>query len=229
MTRNDYIPVPRAPDRNFQSLEICPPQTSSHWKSAGLCAAMIAGLFAITGCGLRQAMFDQPKVARPMQESTFFADGMASRPLIEGAVPWTPLPLSEDPLLNDGRIADATGTNIVDATVFPFPITPADLARGQERFNIYCAPCHDQAGTGNGMIVKRGFKQPPTYHQDRLRTAPPGYFYNVIKNGFGQMPGYAPQVPVDDRWRIAAYIRTLQFSQNADKADLPPQLQAQLK
>lgn len=210
--------------QSFQSLEMDGAQISNPWKNR-ICVslAMIAGIFAMTGCELRRAMYDQPKYARPLQESDFFADGRASRPLVEGAVQWSPGEYTEDLLLTDGK------DNGADSTVFPFAINADDLARGKERFNIYCSPCHDQSGSGNGMIVKRGFKAPPTYHQDRLRAAAPGYFYGVIKNGFGQMQGYAPQIPVDDRWRIVAYIRALQLSQNADPKDLPENLRAQLK
>lgn len=184
--------------------------------------AAMAMVLSLTGCELRRAMYDQPKL-RPLQASTFFSDGSASRHLVEGVVPWTPGPYLEDLLLTDGK------ENGQDATVFPFAITATDLARGQERFNIYCTPCHDQAGTGQGMIVKRGFKAPPSYHIDRLRSAPPGYFYGVIKNGFGVMQGYSAQIPVEDRWRIAAYVKALQYSQNADPAELPADLRAQLK
>jgi len=183
---------------------------------------MAVAALVLSGCELRRAMYDQPKVARPLQESTFFADGRASRDLVEGTVPWTPGEYVEDLLRTEGKEAGA------DATVFPFKIGANDLARGKERFEIYCTPCHDAAGTGQGMIVKRGFKAPPTFHQDRLRNAAPGYFYGVIKNGFGQMQGYAPQIPVDDRWRIVAYVRTLQFSQNADPKDLPQEIASQL-
>ena len=193
-------------------------------KNVAFCTAMIAGLFALSGCELRRAMYDQPKVARPMQEDVddMFHDGRSSRPIVEGTVQWAAGDYNEDLLLTDGK------ENGADATRFPFPITADDLARGKERYEIFCTPCHDRAGTGNGMIVKRGFKAPPSYHQDRLRTAAPGYLYNVIKNGFGQMPGYWPQIPTEDRWRIVAYIRALQLSQNADPKDLTQNLRDQL-
>jgi mono/diheme cytochrome c family protein len=100
-------------------------------------------------------------------------------------------------------------------------LTDEVLARGQQRFNIYCAPCHGYAGAGNGMVVQRGFPAPQTFHQDRLRTAPPGYFFQVMTNGFGRMPSYARQVAVDDRWAIAAYVRALQLSQAAPADELP--------
>jgi mono/diheme cytochrome c family protein len=101
----------------------------------------------------------------------------------------------------------------------PFPVTEDVLTRGRERFNIYCAPCHSRLGDGQGMVVKRGFKQPPTYHQDRLRKAPLGYFFDVMTNGFGAMPDYAAQIQPRDRWCIVAYIRALQLSQNATQAE----------
>ena len=102
------------------------------------------------------------------------------------------------------------------------------IERGQERFNIYCAPCHDRLGNGNGMIVRRGFRHPPSYHIDRLRKAPNGYFFDVITNGFGAMPDYAAQIRRRDRWAIVAYIRALQLSQNATLNDVPPAALGQL-
>ena len=107
-------------------------------------------------------------------------------------------------------------------TMFPFPIDRAALDRGEERFNIYCSVCHGRLGDGQGMIAKRGYKQPPTYHQDRLRQAPVGYIFDVITNGFGAMPDYAAQISVDDRWKIIAYVRALQLSQQGTTADVPP-------
>jgi hypothetical protein len=103
----------------------------------------------------------------------------------------------------------------------PFPVTRDFLERGRERYNIYCAPCHARTGDGNGMIVQRGYRRPPSYHIDRLRQAPLGHFYDVITNGFGAMPDYSSQIPVRDRWAITAYIRVLQFSQNAPISLLP--------
>jgi len=104
---------------------------------------------------------------------------------------------------------------------FPMPITAADLDRGQERFNIYCSVCHGRLGDGSGMIVKRGFRKPPSFHDERLRNAPIGYFFDVETNGFGAMPDYASQIPPEDRWRIIAYIRALQLSQRGTLADVP--------
>jgi mono/diheme cytochrome c family protein len=110
----------------------------------------------------------------------------------------------------DGKIADQ----------FPFVITKKDLERGQDRFNIYCTPCHDYTGGGRGMIVQRGFPPPPSYHIDRLREAPAGHFFDVMTNGLGAMYSYAARISPEDRWRIAAYIRALQLSQHASPAQL---------
>jgi hypothetical protein len=123
--------------------------------------------------------------------------------------------LNEDTLLFQGKL------NGKPAEVFPFPITLQDLDRGQERYNIYCTPCHDRLGNGEGMVVRRGFRRPPSYHIDRLRQAPPGYLFDVITNGFGAMQDYSAQIAVRDRWAIVAYIRALQLSQNARLADVP--------
>src|SRR5205814_4402060 len=157
----------------------------------------------------------------PLRESTFFADLRSARPLVPGTVARGQL--REDSLLFTGK------TNGADATVFPFPIDAAVMARGQERFNIYCSPCHGRTGQGDGMIVRRGYRRPPTYHQDRLRSAPVGHFFDVITNGFGAMPEYAAQIKVDDRWAIAAYIRALQLSQHATMSDVPAAERDKLK
>jgi mono/diheme cytochrome c family protein len=116
----------------------------------------------------------------------------------------------------------------VDINYFPIPVTAELVARGHERFNIFCAPCHSQLGDGQGMIVKRGFRQPPSFHLDRLRQAPVGHFFDVITNGFGAMPDYAEQIPPADRWAIIAYIKALQLSQNATVADVPADHRADL-
>ena len=107
------------------------------------------------------------------------------------------------------------------ADEFPFPITPADLQRGREEYNVFCTPCHGYTGTGNGMIVQRGFPQPPSYHIDRLRQAPAGHFFEVMTNGFGRMYSYAARITPEDRWRVAAYIRVLQLSRHATMGDVP--------
>jgi mono/diheme cytochrome c family protein len=170
-----------------------------------------AAILAVSVCACRQDMFNQPKV-RPLQSSTFFADGRASRPLPEDTVARGDL--RADELLYTGRIGGA------EADTFPFPVTKSVLDRGQERFDIFCSPCHGRSGYGDGMIVQRGFKAPPSFHTDRLRQAPAGHFVDVMTNGFGVMYDYRSRVAPEDRWAIAAYIRALQLSQNATAADL---------
>lgn len=165
---------------------------------------------ALVGC--RQDMHNQPKYL-PLRESNFYADKRSARPIVEGTVARGQL--EEDSYYYTGKV----GNNY--ATEFPFPVTEQVLKRGQERYNIYCSPCHSELGDGNGMIVSRGLKKPPSYHTERLRTAPVGHFFDVITNGFGAMGDYASQVSVQDRWAIVAYIRALQLSQNATRADVP--------
>ena len=162
--------------------------------------------------GCREDMQNQP-YQRPLVESDFYADKRSERPIIEGTVARGHL--NADTYFYTGKI----GSN--DGDYLPFPVTADIMARGQQRFNIYCAPCHGELGDGNGMIVQRGYKHPPSYHIDRLRKAPIGYFFDVATNGFGAMPDYAEQVQPADRWAIAAYIRALQLSQHATEADVP--------
>ena len=169
-----------------------------------------AGVLSATAC--RQDMHNQPKY-RGLRPSAFFADGSSARPLVEGTVARGTL--DEDEAFFTGKVDKAT------VKEFPFPIDDKVLNRGQERYNIYCSPCHDRTGSGNGMVVQRGYKQPPSYHQDRLRNADVGYFFDVISNGFGAMPDYRAQIAPRDRWAIVAYIRALQYSQNAPAADVP--------
>ncbi|HMP90733.1 MAG TPA: cytochrome c [Kiritimatiellia bacterium] len=183
-------------------------------------APVLLLLVAGSGCELRQAMYDQPKL-RPLQASEFFENGMASRPLVEGAVARGLL--QDDPHMYDGMVDGA----FVDS--FPFEVDIEVVKRGQQRYNIFCAPCHDQAGTGNGMIVQRGFKQPSSFHDQRLLDSPEGYYYTVIKNGFGVMSDYAAQIPPKDRWAIVAYIRALQLGQRASLDDVPEQVRADLQ
>jgi mono/diheme cytochrome c family protein len=157
-------------------------------------------------------MQDQPKFV-PLRPSSFFADGRSERPLVEGTVARGHL--NADQAFYTGKVDGKA----IEA--FPFPITRDLLARGQQRFNIYCSPCHDRLGTGNGMIVRRGYRHPPSYHIDRLRAVPDGYLFDVITEGFGAMPDYAAQVAPYDRWAIVAYIRVLQYSQHAPLTDVP--------
>lgn len=162
---------------------------------------------AVLAVGCRQDMHDAPKY-EPLEASAFFADGRASRSPVPGTVARGQL-MADTPFYT-GK--DADGQLLARV---PVPVSRELLLRGQERFNIFCSPCHDRAGTGNGMIVRRGYKRPQPFHIDRLRAVEDGYFFDVITNGFGQMPSYAAQVKVEDRWAIAAYIRVLQLSQNA--------------
>jgi len=171
---------------------------------------LAATLLLLAGC--RSDMQNQPYY-RPLRESDFYADRRSARPLIQGTVARGHL--NADAYFYTGKI----GSN--DGDYMPFPVTPEVMARGQQRFNIYCAPCHSELGDGNGMIVQRGYKRPPSYHIERLRRAPIGYFFDVMTNGFGAMPDYAEQVPPADRWAIAAYIRALQLSQHATASDVP--------
>jgi mono/diheme cytochrome c family protein len=165
-----------------------------------------------SGCVTRIDMHEQPKV-RPLRENDFYADRRGSRPVIEGTVARGQL--KEDSAFYTGKV---NGQYVAE---FPFPVTAEVLDRGRERFNVFCAPCHSRVGDGNGMIVQRGFKRPPSYHIDRLRQKPVGYFFDVATNGMGSMAEYASQVPPRDRWAIVAYIRALQLSQNATRGDVP--------
>lgn len=177
-------------------------------------------LLAVSSWSCRQQMADQPSY-RPLAKSEFFADGRSARPAIPGTVARGQL--QEDELLYTGRIGGEA------AETFPFPVTREILYRGQERFDIFCAPCHDRVGNGQGMIVRRGFRSPPSLHIDRLRESRPGYFFEVISRGFGTMPDYAEQIPPEDRWAIAAYIRALQLSQQTALADAPESEQLRLR
>jgi mono/diheme cytochrome c family protein len=176
------------------------------------CFAALALLAPLGAC--RQDMHQQPKVV-PFGASAFFADGRGARAFVEGAVPrGEPV---VDALLHTGKTADGKL-----AEKFPFVVTGEVLRRGRERYDIYCSPCHARTGDGDGMIVRRGYRRPPSFHDERLRSAPPGHFVDVVTNGFGAMPDYAAQVAPRDRWAIVAYIRALQLSQHAALGDVPP-------
>jgi mono/diheme cytochrome c family protein len=171
--------------------------------------------------GCRQDMQDQPRF-KPLRPNPMFDDGGSARPLVEGTVSrgsasfrpsWSAASAKPTPIL---EVNDPS-----QATQFPFPVTANVLDRGQDRFNIYCAVCHGRIGDGRGMVVQRGFRQPPSYHVDRLRAAPIGHFYDVMTKGFGAMPSYGEQVTPQDRWAIIAYIRALQLSQHAPVSDVP--------
>jgi hypothetical protein len=184
---------------------------------SGIAALMALALLA---AGCRQDMQDQPKYNADAA-SAFFDDGRANRPLVPGTVPAGSF--HENPALYEGKQPDGK-----PVAALPVELTQAMLTRGQERYDIYCSPCHDRTGDGNGMIVQRGMRRPPSFHVPRLREAPAGYFFDVITNGFGTMLNYRAQVPVDDRWAIVAYIRALQLSQNATVADVPADQRASL-
>jgi len=169
-------------------------------------------MVAASGCA--QDMANEGRY-KPLEASEFFEDGMVSRQPVEGTV-------ARGQLFADDHLY----RGIVDgapAETFPFEVTAAVLERGRERYQIFCTPCHDQLGTGNGIVVQRGFRRPSSFHVDGLRTAPPGHFYDVMTNGFGSMPSYAAQIRAEDRWAIVAYIRALQLSQNANEAELGTQ------
>ncbi len=162
--------------------------------------------------GCRLDMHIQPYY-RPLAKSDFFGDERSARLPVEGTVARGDL--HEDTYFYTGKINNAPGEYM------PFPVTKEVLDRGRERFNINCTPCHGRVGDGNGFIPSRGFHQPPSYHIERLRKAPIGYFFDVMTNGYGVMPEYGTQVAPRDRWCIAAYIRALQLSQDATSADIP--------
>lgn len=182
---------------------------SRRWELLGL-IGLIGSAVLLTGC--RQDMHDQPKI-EPLEASDFFADGMGARAPVAGTVArgW---PI-ERTAVETGL--DAEGRLV---TELPVPLDAELLARGRERYDIFCSLCHARTGDGDGMIVRRGFKQPESFHSQRLRDVPVGYFFDVMTNGFGEMSSYRYQVPVADRWAIAAYVRALQLSRNAPAASL---------
>jgi mono/diheme cytochrome c family protein len=183
-----------------------------------LIPAVAAMSLTLVAC--RQDMHTQPRY-QPLAASDFFADGRSARPLVAGTV-------ARGHLRTDARFSTGYDNGVL-ITQFPFAITKQEILRGQERFNIYCSPCHGRLGDGEGMIVQRGFSHPPTYHSDRLRQAPVGHFFDVITNGFGAMHSYAARVQPRDRWAIIAYIRALQLSQTASSALVPADKRAELE
>lgn len=172
----------------------------------GLAAACL-----MLGVGCRKDMYDQPKY-EAYEPSRSFADGTSSRPIVAGTV-----------ARGQAQLDDHYFTGKVDGKevdTFPFAVDAAVLEKGRERFQIFCTPCHGRTGDGRGMVVRRGFSQPPTFHSPYLRDIPVGHFFTVITNGYGAMYSYAARIPTEDRWAIAAYIRALQYSQNAAPGDL---------
>ena len=177
---------------------------------AALCALSFAG------CNntLRQDMANQPR-QNPLSPSDFLADGRSERPVVENTVA-------------RGSIQDDSLLVPKESNAFPLPLTAELLQRGEQRYGIYCTPCHGIQGDGMGMVAMRGMKHPPSYHEERLRNEPNGYLYDVITNGFGAMYGYSAQISPRDRWAIVAYLRALQLSRNAPVGQLPAELREKL-
>jgi len=183
----------------------------------GRLAAASLFLLALTACD--QKMANQPRYD-PLEASDFFKDGQASRPFVEGTVARGTL--RENTALYEGKVAGVMLAQV------PVKVDEKFLRRGQERYNIYCSMCHGRAGYGNGMIVQRGYRRPPSFHVARLRSEPAGHYFDVISNGYGSMPAYRTMIPTEDRWAIVLYIRALQLSQNAGVDDAAPQERKQL-
>lgn len=198
--------MPHLSDRAFVSASPVSPWLR---RFAGCSLAAVAML--ASAC--RLDMHVQPR-QNPLSYSDFYADHRSARPPIEGTVARGQL--NADTYFYTGKVGNNPGD------FMPFPVTKEVLARGRERYDIYCAPCHSRVGDGNGFIPSRGFaRKPPSYHIQRLKKAPLGYFFDVMTNGFGIMPDYASQVTPQDRWNIVAYIRALQLSQSATMDDVP--------
>jgi mono/diheme cytochrome c family protein len=198
--------------------------------------ALICVSLLLISVGCRRDMQDQPKI-KPLRGTTFFGNGLASRQPIEGTIPRGYL-RADNPEFYTGKKSGAASANATpaqqqiaggpqqqqtagaeqnsfpdDVVEFPIPITKEIVERGRSRYDIFCSACHGMTGNGDGMIVRRGFRRAASFNDDRLRQAPVGHFFDAITNGWGAMPAYAPQVPVQDRWAIIAYIRALQASQ----------------
>jgi mono/diheme cytochrome c family protein len=175
----------------------------------------------------RQDMYDQPKY-EPMERSKFFSDGTSARPLPPDSLLHAQGPFAGTSSGRIGEEAVLRDRAAMNAEAIPYPVTMQLLKRGQERYSIYCLPCHGPVGGGDGLVARRGFPHPASYHSEGLRQAPDRHFFNVITNGYGIMYSYADRVEPPDRWAIVAYIRTLQLSQHADVSLLPPELQKRL-
>ncbi|HSE31474.1 MAG TPA: cytochrome c [Pyrinomonadaceae bacterium] len=200
---------------------------------------LLLALLATVGC--RQDMQDQPKM-KPYRGTSFFGDGLSARPPVEGTVPrgylrtnrefftgkktgTTTAPgLPGTPAGPQPTAGTPSGANAYpdDVDTFPFPVTEQTLQRGQQRYNIFCSACHGLTGFGDGIVVRRGFRRAASFHDDRLRQAPVGHFFDAVTNGWGAMPSYATQIPVQDRWAIIAYIRALQLSQQQQQPTASP-------
>ncbi|MEK6333599.1 MAG: cytochrome c [Acidobacteriota bacterium] len=209
------------------------------WRGALFLLLLTAHCSLLTGC--RRDMQDQPKVIA-YRESKFYKDGNGSRPPLEGTVPRGFLRQDREFYFGKKSGVTTTGTTPSaaanpstmfpdDVETFPFPVTKEVLDRGQDRYQIYCSSCHGATGYGDGMVARRGFNKPApaSFHQDKLRQAPVGHFFDVITNGWGAMPSHASQIPVADRWNIIAYIRALQLSQAPPAAPAQPSRNAAAK
>jgi mono/diheme cytochrome c family protein len=189
------------------------------WRNRGFLLALTVLTLHVAGC-YSQQMATQPRYD-PLEPSALFADGQSARQPVPDTVARGQL--AGDTLLTTGT------ENGQEADRFPFPIAREVLVRGRDRFQVFCSPCHGLSGYGDGMVVQRGFIPPPSFHTDTLRQAPVGHIFQVATNGLGAMPSYASQVPVRDRWAIAAYIKALQLSQHASIDKLPADLRQQLE
>lgn len=213
-----------------KSQNPCP--RSKVGKRTAYCLLLTAFCLLAAGCGVRFDMQDQPRY-KTYKKSEFYADGLASRIAPTGTVARGFLKDNKafhtgkidnpDPNAQAASTTNAAGNTIVTSfpnaiDEFPLPVNKELIERGEERYNIYCIVCHGPVGAGDGMIVRRGFSAPPTYHDDRLRNAPVGHYFDVISNGWGKMNGYSASIPAVDRWAIIAYIRALQVSQNPEEA-----------
>ena len=194
-------------------------QIGAKWLALGLVLALVV----LPGC--RSEMYDQPRF-EPYEASDFFDDGMSARPLVAGTIPRRDAS-EQGPWSHELFTTGQTGGKL--AETLPFPVDRAVLERGQDRFRIFCTPCHGELGDGRGIIVQRGFNPPPSFHGDEVRNKPVGHYFDVMTRGFGTMYSYAARIPARDRWTIAAYIRALQVSQHAVAADLSPEDKNQLE
>jgi mono/diheme cytochrome c family protein len=182
---------------------------------------VLLALLLLTPLGCRQEMYDQPKY-KDLRRSNFFDDRRQVRPLPDGTV-------ARGFLREDSRMFAGRDPGGALVTAFPMSVDRPLLERGRQRYDIFCSPCHDRTGTGDGMVVRRGYRPPPSFHIPRLRDAPVGHLYDVISNGFGAMPDYSTQIEVPDRWAIVAYVRALQLSENAPIDSLPAEERARLE
>ena len=194
-------------------LSVTPGRVFRRHQIPARCGMLVACALSLgAGAACRQDMHDQPKI-KAYREADFFADRRGTRPIPEHTV--------ARGFLNDDEHLFTGKVNGQYTDQFPFQVTRDVLQRGHDRFSIYCTPCHGQTGMGNGMVVQRGFRPPPSFHTETIRKQTVGYWFDVMTNGFGAMPDYRAQVAPEDRWAIAAYIRALQLSQRATRADVP--------